>query len=514
MRRRTLSAALAVALVAGLAAPAEARGGLPLGPAGLGETRTSERLAPGVTLTGIVRGARSADDFWTLHVRLPQVIGPKEAADAVARRLSDAGFAPRVEAVDGPRFADVRPGQVGYTVRVGRYTTEREATDALPALTAAGFAAGVSYTAQDGVSTTGPWRLHVLTVDPRRFQGRIVSSTGGPLTEMDKVSDLVRASGAVAGINGSYFTAGGRGGSAGVHVLDGRLISEANNGRTAAILPERGRGAEFVRLSTTLGVRAGRAVRELDGINRLPGSVNNCGGVGGDLPTRRPQHDVTCTDPDELVSFTPVYGTASPAGAGAEALLDGAGRVTELRETRGTAIPAGGRTVQGIGSGAEWLKTNARPGTRLTFSEEVLAGGRRVPLNARTAIVGAGPQLVRDGRPWVNAYADGLVHEGTDRSFYYNWVLRRNPRTMIGVDRQGRLLMVVADGRAAGYSEGLSVKESADVMAALGAVRAMNLDGGGSSTLARAGGTLVNRPSDAAGERSVGDGILLLPPAG
>ncbi|MEU6753631.1 phosphodiester glycosidase family protein [Spirillospora sp. NPDC046719] len=525
MRRPLLAAALSAATVAALAAPATAAAPtasayapLPLGPSGLHEQRETERLAPGVTLTSIVRGETSTADFWTLHVRLSvpgnasAVIAPEATAGDAARRLEAAGLHPRVEAVDGPRFADVPAGRVGYVVRVGRYATEADAKKDLPALTAAGFSAGTSYTAEDGTAATGPWRLHVITVDPRRFGGRVVSSVGGTLTATDKVSDLVRDSGAVAGVNGTYFTSAGKGGSAGLHVLNGELTSEANNGRTAMILPQSGRGVRFAQLGTELRVRAqDRATRELDGVDRLPGLVDNCGGVGGDQPTERPQHDVTCTDPDELVAFTPVYGASSPAGAGAEAVLDASGRITELRESRGTAIPAGGRTVQAIGTAADWLRAHARPGTRLAISERVLDHGRPVRLDPRTSILGAGPQLVRDGRVWVDAYADGLVHTGSDQSFYYNWVLRRNPRTMVGVDRSGRLLLVAADGREPGYSEGLSIEEAAKVMRSLGAVQAMNFDGGGSTTMATAGGALVNRPSDAAGERSVGDGILLLP---
>ncbi|WP_173100370.1 phosphodiester glycosidase family protein [Actinomadura verrucosospora] len=521
MTRPLLAAALCAASVTALAAPATAAArtsALPLGPSSLHEQRDTRQLAPGVTLTTIVRGEKSAADVWTLHVRLAvpgntsAVIAPKATAEDAARRLESAGFHPRVEAVDGPRFADVRAGRVGYVVRVGRYATEADAKKDLPALNAAGFSAGTSYTAQDGTAATGPWRLHVISVDPGRFGGRVVSSVGGTLTATDKVSDLVRTSGAVAGVNGTYFTAGGKGGSAGLHVLNGELTSEANNGRTALILPQSGRGARFAQLSTVLRVRAqDRAGRELDGVNRLPGLVDNCGGVGGDQPTERPQHDVTCTDPDELVAFTPVYGASSPAGDGAEAVLDASGRVTELRPARGTAIPAGGRTVQAIGTAADWLRDHARPGTRLAISEQVLDRGRPVRLDARTSILGAGPQLVRDGRAWVDAYADGLVHTGDDQSFYYNWVLRRNPRTMVGVDRRGRLLMVAADGRAPGFSEGLSIEEAAKVMRSLGAVQAMNFDGGGSTTMATAGGALVNRPSDGTGERSVGDGILLLP---
>lgn len=521
MRRTLLAAALTVTAAASLTAPAAAARGfdpLPLGPSGLHEERSTERLARGVTLTTIVRGAKSEADAWTLHLRLPvpgnsgAVIAPKATAKDVARRLAAAGFQPRVEPVNGPRFADVRPGVVGYTVRVGRYATEDGAKKDLAALTAKGFKAGTSYTAQDGGTTTGPWRLHVLTVDPRAYRGEVVSSTGGPLSTVDKVSDMVRSSGAVAGVNGTYFTSAGKGGSAGLHVVDGKLLSEADNGRTAMILPRDGRRARIAELSTDLRIRArDGASRELDGVNRVPGQVDNCGGVGGDLPTERPQHDVVCADPDELVAFTPEYGPSTPAGEGAEAVLDRRGRVTEVRAPRGGPVPAGGRTVQAVGTAVEWLRAHARPGTRPAFSERVLDRGRRVRLDRRTSILGAGPRLVRDGRVSVNAYGDGLVHTGEDRSFYYNWVLRRNPRTMAGVDARGRLLFAVADGRAAGYSEGLSIEEAGKVMRSLGAVQAMNFDGGGSSAMATARSGLVNRPSDAAGERLVGDAVLLTP---
>ena len=73
---------------------------------------------------------------------------------------------------------------------------------------------------------------------------------------------------------------------------------------------------------------------------------------------------------------------------------------------------------------------------------------------------------------------------------------------MFGVDRHGRLILLVADGRRPGYSDGLSLLEGARFLRRLGAVDAINLDGGGSVTLA-VHGRLVNRPSDAQGERAV-----------
>ncbi len=58
------------------------------------------------------------------------------------------------------------------------------------------------------------------------------------------------------------------------------------------------------------------------------------------------------------------------------------------------------------------------------------------------------------------------------------------PRTAAGLDhKRNELLLVVVDGRQPGYSEGVTVNEMAQIMLSLGAYEAINLDGGGSSTL-------------------------------
>ena len=76
----------------------------------------------------------------------------------------------------------------------------------------------------------------------------------------------------------------------------------------------------------------------------------------------------------------------------------------------------------------------------------------------------------------------------------------RHPRTAVGVDESGRwLYMVVVDGRQPGYSVGMTALELANLMLRIGAVRAINLDGGGSSILlvsSRDGALhIVNKPS-------------------
>ena len=77
----------------------------------------------------------------------------------------------------------------------------------------------------------------------------------------------------------------------------------------------------------------------------------------------------------------------------------------------------------------------------------------------------------------------------------------RQPRTAVGIDQEGKtLLLLVADGRQPFYSEGVTLKELANIMAGYGMDSALNLDGGGSSTLAVEGwfgfANVLNSPID------------------
>ena len=84
----------------------------------------------------------------------------------------------------------------------------------------------------------------------------------------------------------------------------------------------------------------------------------------------------------------------------------------------------------------------------------------------------------------------------------------RNPRTGIGLDAWGRVLLVTVDGRQTG-SVGMTLQEFADLFRYLGATSALNLDGGGSTTM-WVRGQVVNRVSDPS-ERPVGSAILVVP---
>jgi exopolysaccharide biosynthesis protein len=166
--------------------------------------------------------------------------------------------------------------------------------------------------------------------------------------------------------------------------------------------------------------------------------------------------------------------------------------------------------IEAIGTEADWLDRHVTVGERLRLRTRVTGpGGRVVRFGPSGSAVNGGPQLVHDGRVTIAPKADGLIH-ADDPSYFYGCGIRRNPRTMIGVDRRGRLLLVEVDGRYADHSQGPSIPEAGELMRSLGAVEAMNLDGGDSSTMV-AGGRLVNTPSDATGQRAVGDAVVVLP---
>lgn len=136
--------------------------------------------------------------------------------------------------------------------------------------------------------------------------------------------------------------AGAPGDPAGVGVYGGRLLSETVGHRPALVLRDDARHTRVARLHWAGTVKGAGHVRlKLDGINRVPGLIRNCGGTADDVPTGRPLHDFTCTDKDELVAFTSQFGQNTPAGPGLEAVLNRRGRVVSLRSPRGGPLLAG-----------------------------------------------------------------------------------------------------------------------------------------------------------------------------
>lgn len=146
-----------------------------------------------------------------------------------------------------------------------------------------------------------------------------------------------------------------------------------------------------------------------------------------------------------------------------------------------------------------WAST--RDGLLYAWSEPVAnqPGSPVDSLNYATAevwpmrdAVAAGPALVMDGRVHVTTY---------EEVFFGTSIPQTHPRSAAGITRKGDLILMVVDGRQPA-SRGVTLKELAELMRERGAVEALNLDGGGSSTLV-VNNVLMNRPTGSEFEREV-----------
>jgi exopolysaccharide biosynthesis protein len=486
---------------------------------GTGLQWTSQSVAPGVTVE-VGTLDRSTAPYWTVTIDAPATntltgqatvaeLSTQQWAQETAARLTAAGYQPRVDVVDWPAFADTPHGVEGVRVRTGQYGTSADAQAAAATLKAAGFTtAAAEWTGYDADQAPDAQSVHVAIIDPRRFRGDVQATHDGTVAQREKTSAIAARAGALVAVNGGFFVTadadGYQGVPSGLAAYAGRLESQSAGARAALVLGRNGPRIE--NLVSTITVRAGRATHDVAGLNRKPGVVRDCGRPGL-TPTTRPRQDFTCTSSDDLVLFTAEFGAFLPTGPGTQVTLDAHGRVV-ASGSRGGTVPAGGSVVQGIGASAAWLTAHAPEGARLAVDEQVrdVATGARVNPEG---IVSAAPVLLRDGQLAIDADTEGVI-DSHDLSFGYAWAEQRQPRTMAGIDRQGRLLLVTVDGRQPGVSEGVTIEEGAHLMQRLGAVDALNLDGGGSSAMAVTG-ALVNHPSDAAGERPIGDAVIVTP---
>jgi exopolysaccharide biosynthesis protein len=108
------------------------------------------------------------------------------------------------------------------------------------------------------------------------------------------------------------------------------------------------------------------------------------------------------------------------------------------------------------------------------------------------------PQLIKNGKVDIT-----WEKEKIGKSF----VETKHPRTAVANLKNGKFLMAAVDGRTE-ESAGMNLQELAEFLLELGATDAMNLDGGGSTTMV-IDGKVINKPSDKEGERKIGDAILV-----
>lgn len=122
-------------------------------------------------------------------------------------------------------------------------------------------------------------------------------------------------------------------------------------------------------------------------------------------------------------------------------------------------------------------------------------------------------ELQEKGATQIYSFGPGLISNGeisVDSDDEVGRAKEDNPRTAIGMIDKGHYVFVVSDGRT-DESEGLSIRQLAEVMQDLGCTVAYNLDGGGSSTM-YFNGEVINNPTSNGNkikERSVSDIVYI-----
>lgn len=111
----------------------------------------------------------------------------------------------------------------------------------------------------------------------------------------------------------------------------------------------------------------------------------------------------------------------------------------------------------------------------------------------RTAVAG-GPALIHNGEIRITNNEEMMFSGKAQHD--------RHPRTAIGYTPDGKLIILVVEGRNAGVAEGASLVHLAEMLKELGCVEALNLDGGGSSCMLVNGKQTI-KPSDKEGQRAV-----------
>jgi len=292
-----------------------------------------------------------------------------------------------------------------------------------------------------------------------------------------RVSTIAEDQGAVAAVNGTYFAYTGK--PLGTLLVNKELVATPIHDRTALILTD-DHQAIIDNILLDCYFRAPNGVRyNITGVNQGRGK-------------------------EAVVLYTPAWGERT--GTGRDGLeLTVVGNVVRDVKVGNSAIPPDGYIISFSGPAVQFLTDNVRAGDKLDVHIKVIPYSTS-PGTINDMISG-GPRLVKNGIVYVSK---------NEEQFKADIAKGRAARTAVGVTKENKLLLVTVDGlprqkeaRNDKSSIGMTLEELAEFMINLGAVEAMNLDGGGSTTM-WIDGRVVNRPANG-GETAVSNALVVRP---
>jgi exopolysaccharide biosynthesis protein len=335
------------------------------------------------------------------------------------------------------------------------------------------------------VAGAGPVAVSLLRLDPTRV--RLASALSNDrVLDAEPVDGIAARHGAIAAINGGFFNRD-NGEPTGLLKVGGELVSDASRLKGAVIitnLPTGQMALEFDQLSAKVTMRFHAAGREwevpIDGVD-------------------------TTRERGKLMLYTPAYHEdTDTAPTGTEWVLNHDPlRVVDVRPASGqTPIPRRGAALSYGGLDLPPPLAALAMGVTVTFETRWTSLGE-VPIDSLDRsdhIINGAGLLRRRGEPIVDWTDEGLN--------LATFVDARHPRTIIGTDREGFIWLAAVDGRQPDYSIGMTFADLQRLCDRLGLTDALNLDGGGSTTMV-VRDRVVNRPSDPGGPRPVSDAIVV-----
>lgn len=325
-----------------------------------------------------------------------------------------------------------------------------------------------------------PQSVRLLRVDPAAARLKLVLARDR-VVGTETVPAMAARHGAVAAVNAGFFARSGD--PVGILRLDGQLVSDTGRARGAVAIDDVHGRSRLLFDQVTARVRVRFRVK----------------GAWDAVPVDAVDAPAT---PNRLVLFSPRFDASTGTTAGTtEWTLSGPHLAPSPPSTTGdAAIPSDGFVVS-YGGPVPPALASFSGADRVDIRETLttVSGDRVRDWLGAPAIVGGAGLLVRNGRALTEWERERLSPA---------FATTRHPRTLIGQDRAGTIWLVTVDGRQPGRAEGMTFAELQVLCRRLALVDALNLDGGGSTTMV-VDGAVVNRPSDLTGPRSVSDAILV-----
>lgn len=325
------------------------------------------------------------------------------------------------------------------------------------------IADGVFYYRDRPKAGNGHADTFIVRVEPFSDSAKVFPALANEgIAQKEVLSSMAKRYDAIAAINGAYFTS--RGDPIGTLIINRRLISSPLYRRSVFGVTDEDTMI-FGNPDFFGTLRAGAVSTKIDAVNQLRRGNN-------------------------LVVFTPEYSRSTMTSEPGIELVLVKGKIVGIHK-QDALIPPDGVVVSAGGDKALELAA-LRLGQTVALDYSIDR-----PWNTIKHAVCGGPRLMEDGKVSIN---------GKEEKFDNSIINGRHPRTAVAVTFDGDLLLIVVDGRSK-RNAGMKLDELATYLKNLGARHAINLDGGGSSSMIIKGKT-VNSPSDGC-ERRISNGILI-----